>query len=79
MAEKLKLSNNQINKILVAQTTYTIPAGPIEAVNHAKATVEVQVPAGSAAALRTAPVVSEGDPTGQRAIAKEQVPSGMQF
>ena len=73
------MSNNQINQILVSQTTYTKPVGLGVGEHVATATVEVQVPAIGTAALRTAPVVAVGAPTVQQTTRVAQVPSGMQF
>jgi len=43
--KKFKLSNNQINQMLVSQTTYTKPVGLEVAVHVAIAKVEEQLPA----------------------------------
>ena len=51
-----KKINNQINQILISQTTYTKPVGLAEAVHVAIDTVEEQEPAIGTAVLRTAPV-----------------------
>ena len=73
------MSNNQINQILISQTTYTNPVGLVGADHDAIATEEAQVPAIGTAALRTAPVGAAGAPTEQQTSRVGQVPSGMQF
>ena len=74
-----KKINNQINQILISQTTYTKPVGLVEVAHAATATVEVQAPAKGTAELRTAPVDALGAPTAQQTIRVVKGPSGMQF
>ena len=79
MAEKLKLSNNQINKILVAQTTYTEPVGLVVISHITMATTDGQDPTAGIAILRTAPVVAVSAGRNQQAREEVHVPSSMQF